>query len=231
MNLIQEKERELAELKRKTTQESWDSYMEKTKVFLDKLKGRVLLSWTQNGAFYMYKVIGYKEMYYANCEGFNGQWSPRRWFELETTAYLTFRVPYADGKFFKQIPPKIDENSWFTDFDVPHACTRLIRVKGKHKDSLVFPKFVMIEGELNRTSCAEANNIVTLGKVEYDTNVPDYANFLHNFCGFTVIMENDSIFMKALEIHKRQVLEVLEFYKEFEKDLNKKRPYTADLLK
>lgn len=228
MSLIEQKEMELKKLKKEEQDNKWGAYLEKMKIFLDKLKGKTLMSWTSNGQFYMCKVLGYKEKYYVNGSGFNGQWNRKRWFELETTGYLNFRVPYWDGKIFKQAPPSITENVWFNDIHVPYQCHRLVVTKGKKKNNIIFPKFVMSDAQMIESCSGEINNIVTIGKLAHDENTPDYDKSFRDFVGFKKIIEGD-MFEEALRIHEEHTLKTLEFYKKFEdKFKNNPNNYIGD---
>jgi len=217
MNEVEELEKKLAIAKREKQQQKWDEYIKKLEVFLERLKGQVLMAWTSNGNFYMFKVIDYKPCYYMDMQGAYGQWSPKRWFEIETSGYLTLRVPDCEGKTYESISLKIDEHSWFKDLHIPYGCTRLIKVKGKHKNSLIFPQFNFV-GESKYSGSSEFKRVLTIGKIAFDKDIPDYDETLKNFCGFCKPIKSE-IFDAAFEIYKKHVTDVLNFYKFFETDL------------
>jgi hypothetical protein len=231
MTEIEIKEKEIQILKNKQNQENWEKYLTKLKIFLEKLKGKTIISWTSNGKFYIFKIINYHEKYYVDGSGFNGQWNPRRWYELETTGCLNFTVPYYDSTIHKHAPPKIEENTWFNDsVHVPFGCTKLVKIKGKKKDQIIFPKFYFSDLEMIKSCSVEINQMVTLGKLAYETNVPDYDKTVYDFFGFKQLLKNDSVFEKALEIHKEHTLKVLNFYNSF-KDEFQENEYISDIFK
>jgi hypothetical protein len=231
MTEIEIKEKEIQILKNKQNQENWEKYLTKLKIFLEKLKDKTIISWTSNGRFYMFKIINYHEKYYIDGSGFNGQWNPKRWYELETTGCLNFTVPYYDGTVHKHAPPKIEENVWFNDsVHVPFGCTKLVKIKSKKKDQIIFPKFYFSDLEMIKSCSSEINQMVTLGKLAYETNVPDYDKTLYDFFGFKQLLKNDSIFEKALEIHKEHTLKVLNFYNSF-KDEFQENEYISNIFK
>lgn len=228
---ILKKEAELAKLKNELLAKNWKDYLDKLKKFLDKLIGKTLLSWTNDHNLYMYKVIGYKEQYYVDVDGFYGQ-SGFRWYELKTTGSLQISVPCNNGEIYEHAPIRITENSHYNDdVFVPFNHIKLVKIKGKHKDQIIFPKFIFKEHELVK-SCSDAiNQVVAIGKLNYNEKIPDYDRSIRNFLSNSVILENDNIFNKALEIYKKHTMEVLSFYEEFNKELRyEKKEYSITKL-
>ena len=97
---VSELEKKLELAKKQELKEKWEVYLNKVKRFIDSLKGKTIITWYQNGSFVLCKVIGYKEQYYIEREGFSGQWSPCRWLEIETTSYIDCRVADSKGNWY-----------------------------------------------------------------------------------------------------------------------------------
>lgn len=208
-------EKNLEANKRAIIKENWDNYLIKLKVFLDKLIGKVLITHYSNGQFYMFKVLGYNKRV-----KFNEKNQHIRYYEIVSTGYLNFTVPNTDGRIYKHNPAKITENVWFNDgINVPYGCTRLVVKKGKHKDQLIFPKFIVDENSISNSSDGTLHELTSVGMEVVDGNYPNYDTSMNKFIGHNRIVTNTQVFDKAMELHQKQTLEVLEFWNSFKADL------------
>lgn len=215
---LEEVKRELEKAIKVENEQKWKQYLDRLKKFLEKLKGKTLISWNNNGNFYIFKVLDYEECYDTSV-GFYGQWHPKRYYVLKTSGYLSFTVPDDKGKTYGFSPPRIENvQDWWNDHTVPYGCTKLIKIKGKNKDTIIFPKF-------DFKDCNLGTDVVALGKFNYDNTDPNADKALNDFIGFKKILKNDSIFEKALELYKEHTLKVMEFYSSFKTELQEGNKY------
>ncbi len=177
MESVKQLEEKLSLAKKKDLKDKWEIYLDRVKKFIDKLKGKALISHYSNSGFVIYKVIGYKESYYADREGFNGTWSPCRWLEITTTSYIKCNV--ADNK-----------GRWYSNGKIEHSDFNFKAIVYKKKS---FPKDMeMSKIELNPgTVCGDSlstiNGICKIGYTEYSEyrEDPNYDRALERFTLFT----------------------------------------------
>lgn len=82
---IQKLESELNALKRKQSEKAWLDWKEKTKNYLNTLKGKAFMTYTSRDCWYMYKILRIEEKGYFNFPKWKG------WFELITEGDFVFR--------------------------------------------------------------------------------------------------------------------------------------------
>jgi len=210
-NIIEQKEQELKKLKDSTKKQNWENYLTKVEKFLDKIKGKVLISFPSNGNLYMFKVLDYHKR-----AGFNEKHQHYFYYEIESTGYLNITTPDSDNRVYKHAPCKIEENVWFNDISVPYGFHRIIKKKG---ENILFPKFVINEDSIHNSCDGSLRQLTSVGILNVDADYPDYDTAIERFIGHHRILKNEEFFNKALEIHQRQTLEVLEFYNSFKGDL------------
>jgi hypothetical protein len=166
METVKELEAKLASLKKKEEQDNWEKYLNETERYLKSLVGKTFLRHYSNGEFYMFKISGYDTKYYIDKNGFNGQWSPSRWFELESTAMINCRVADNKGQWFRG---RISYNEM--KFKV---------VRGKAKDTVEVSKLDLVDFEKEKYTHLPSE-IREFGKMSYENGEPNFERDKHDF--------------------------------------------------
>lgn len=200
MDDIQELERNLAIAKAAKLRNSWISYLNKSKGFLECLVGRTFIRWYRNGRFVIFKVIGFEEKYYGDIEGMKGQNGPGRWFEITTTGHLDVSVQDDRGKYFD---PGID-NINYANFEFIQAPK-----KGFNKGKILISKIDFKD----KTCAGDVQSVFIFGKGEYSENKqnPNYEAALMNFTMFLHEVPVQ-IYDEAKAIHDDNVQKTINFW-------------------
>jgi hypothetical protein len=171
MDTIKELEAKLNLAKTKKQQEDWETYLNETEEYLKSLVGKTFVKHYSNDGFCMFKVSGYHTQYYADRNGFNGQWSPSRWFELESTAMINCRVADSNGNWHRG--------------GISYNEMKFKIVKGKAKDSVEVSKLDLIDFEEEKYTYLPSE-IRVFGKLSYESI--DKPNFIRDRGNFSVFL-------------------------------------------
>lgn len=208
MKTVQEIEKELALAKKLELKLKWEIYLDQVKSFMDKLVGKTIINHYSNGGFNLYKVIGYKEQYYIDRDGWDGQWSPCRWIEIQTSSYITCKV--ADNK-----------GRWYNHSGVSHpdiSSFKAITYKGKSfpKD-MQMSKIEFNEMQVSEDVCSTIANSIKVGFTEYKeyTEDPNYDRALQGFTLFSQLAPK-GMWERAKEIADEHFMKTKLFWEEFE---------------
>lgn len=195
---IKELEKQLAAAKKQELYSKWETYLTKVKVKLDQLVGKSIINWYRNGAFTICKVTGVKEKYYIDEVGYNGQFSPKRWLEIEKTGFFDCRVADDRGVFYQ---PGISTGSYNYEFT-------------KVKNS----KLIISKLDFQETSClADIQNSFKVGYTEYEkySEDPSYDRALESITLFARIAP-DGMYEDAKTIYLEHVQKTKDFWVKFE---------------
>lgn len=203
-------EKELADKKRAALYEKWENYLTKLKAQLELLKGKTILAWSQNGVFTMFQVSNIKEQYYIDREGFNGQWSPKRWLEIETDGHFLCRVADDKGRWFH---PGVQQVGSYHSFRVATKT----KSRDKTMATIDISKMVFHEESLNDSVSAELASIYKVGFTEYKeySEDPSYTRALDFLTMFAHVVPNE-LYDAAKAIHERHLQDTINFWKQFE---------------
>jgi len=169
METVKELEAKLTSAKRKEEQKNWEKYINQTEKYLKSLVGKTFIKHYSNGGFCMFKVSGYYTQYYADRNGFNGQWSPSRWFELESTTMINCRV--ADNK-----------GHWYRG-GISYNEMKFKIVRGKAKDTVEVSKLDLVDFEKEKYTHLPSE-IREFGKMSYENGEPNFERDRNSFSVF-----------------------------------------------
>lgn len=221
MSEIIDLENKIKELQKKELYGKWEHYLSNLKNKLELLKGKTILTWYANGRFVLYKIKDIQEHYYADMEGFYGQWSPKRWLELITEGYLICEVADDRGNYYR---PQINSQSPF-EF-------KFLKLSGKNKDLLTISKINFHNSSLNRSSWGELDRIYKIGFEEYNNKEynqdPNYSRALDFLTLFSSIVD-DGIYEAAYEVYKINVENTMKFWETY-KNKTEKCTRVSDFL-
>lgn len=214
MRSVEEIEKELLEAKKKELYNKWEIYLTNLKDKLELLKNKTILSWYQNGKFTIFKVKNVEEKHYIDREGFYGQWSPKRWLEIQTESYLVCSVADSSGRWYKPGISNVEPDKFVFKY---------ISKKNKYKkDTELFLSKISFEDSSLNSSCYESmSKIYKVGFTEYEEykEDPSYDRALDFLRMFTYIVP-DEIFEKAEKIHNEHIKQTMEFWKLYEEKIN-----------
>jgi hypothetical protein len=205
MSRIAELEAQLALEKKKEQLYKWEEYLNKSEKYLKSIVGKCYMRPYQNGRFTMFKVKGYKPHYYVTTNGFNGDWHPSRWFELEVTKSINCSVEDSTGKYFRP--------------EVKYINFSFIAIKGRKKDNLVLSKIDVVNYEEEKYTRLDSE-IREFGKLSYESGVPDFDSSLLNFqMGLKECSEE--MLNAAIEIAEDNVRKTKEFWETWQPIIKK----------
>ena len=205
MSRIAELEAQLAIEKKKEQLDKWEVYLNKSETYLKSIVGKCYMRPYQNGRFIMFRVKGYKANYYAITNGFNGDWHPSRWFELEVTKSISCSVEDSTGRYFR---PEVR----YIDFT-------FTSIRGRKKDKLVLSKIDFINYEEEKYTYLDSE-IREFGKLSYESGIPDLDSSLLNFqMGLKECSEE--MFNAAVEIAEDNVKKTKEFWETWQPIIKK----------
>lgn len=221
MNNIQELEKQLEIAKKQQLKENWEKYLNDVKSFIAQLQNKTVINHYSNGRFILFKVIGCEEKYYANREGYNGQWAPCRWLEIKTSSYITCRV--ADHR-----------GNWYGDSGITHAKGDLF--KAVVYKSRSFPKeLTMSEIEYREGSASESclgliTDVTKIGYTEYMEyrEEPNSSRALDKFLLFTHIAP-EGMWESAKAIADDNFIKTKLFWEKFESELKNTKPLRDEI--
>ena len=198
---IKQLEEELANAKKVEQQNEWETYLNETEEYLKSLVGKTFVKHYSNGGFCMFKVSGYKTSYYADRDGFYGQWSPSRWFELESTAMVNCRV--ADSS-----------RNWFRG-GIHYNNLKFKVVKGKSKDSIEISKLDLVDFEKEKYSYLPSE-IREFGKLSYESK--DKPNFIRDRDNFSTFLREapEGMWEEAKRIADQNLIDTKKFWDIYE---------------
>lgn len=213
MSTVKQLEKKLADAKKKELKERWEVYLNRVKSFLDKMIGRTVISHYSNGGFILYKIIGYEEQYYGYREGFNGSWSPCRWIEVTTSAYIHCRVADNRGNWFRGM---IEHEGLQFKAKV---------VRGKDKSNLEFSKIELNDNTLSKEVLSTISKISKIGYTEYKEyrEDPNYSRAMDSFLTFTQEAP-EGMWEAAKQIADDNLKKTMEFWKVFEPKCQNLKP-------
>lgn len=192
-------EEESKRLQAQVLKEKWEAYLTTVKAKVMPLIGKVLVTHTGNGRFFMYKILDVKECKYSHHV--SSSISPERWLELVVTEYLSFSVADDQGRWLNKVSI---ENS-------DYNCFKFIFLDKKNK--LNISKINVLT---NNTTFPQ--DMFKIGYTEYEKyrENPDWNRALTDRFLFTYILEDETIYDKALEIHYDHVNKTKEFWLEYQ---------------
>jgi hypothetical protein len=205
METVQELEAKLASAKKKEQQEKWETYLNETEEYLKSLVGKTFIRHTSNGGFCMFKVSGYHTQYYIDRDGFYGQWSPSRWFELQSTAMITCRV--ADNK-----------GHWFRG-GISYNEMKFKVVRGKSKDSIEISKLDLVDFGKEKYSYLP-EEVRVFGKMSYESGEPNFNVERNNFSVF-LREAPEGMWEEAKRIADQNLKETELFWNKYQPIVNK----------
>ena len=202
---VKELEAELDLAKKKEKQDAWEKYLTKTEDYLKSLIGKTFLRHYSNGGFCMFKVSGYKASYYIDREGFYGQWSPSRWFELESTAMINCRV--ADNK-----------GNWYKG-GISYNDMKFKVLKGKSKDSVEISKLDLVDFTKEKYTYLPSE-IREFGKISYSYGIPDFEIEKDNYSTF-LREAPEGMWEEAKRIADQNLIQTELFWSKYQPIINK----------
>jgi hypothetical protein len=206
METVQELEDRLILLKKKEQQSYWEKYLNETEEYLKSLVGKTFIKHYSNGGFCMFKVSGYHTQYYIERNGFYGDWSPSRWFELESTAMINCRVADNSGNWFRG--------------GVSYNEMKFKIIRGKSKDSVEVSKLDLVDFEKEKYTYLPSE-IREFGKLSYEEGEP---NFIRDRSNFSVFLREapEGMWEEAKRIADQNLRETEMFWNKYQPIINKK---------
>lgn len=195
--------KKLSDLKKKQEQEEWEKYLNETEEYLKSLIGKTFMRPYQNGRFIMFKVKNYRTSYYIDRSGFNGQWSPSRWFELESSATINCSVKDRDGNYHR---PEI-------------KYTNLVfnKVTGKSKNRIETSGLDLINHETEKYYYLPTE-VREFGKISYEEGVPNFQRDRHDF-GVFLREVPEQMWLDAKAIADENIMKTYKFWDKYQKQV------------
>lgn len=192
-------EEESKRLQARVLKEKWEVYLTNMKARVIPLIGKVLVTHIGNGRFIMYKVLDVKERSYSHQV--NSLTHPERWLELIITEYLSFSVADNKDKWLHNVSIDNPDYEYF----------KFIFLDKKNKLNISKIKLLT-----NNTKFPD--DIFKIGYTEFEEyrEDPDWNRALSDRFLFTYILEDETIYDKALEIHYDHVNKTKEFWLEYQ---------------
>jgi phenolic acid decarboxylase len=205
METVKELEAKLALVRKKEEKDNWEKYLNETENYLKSLVGKTFIKHYSNGGFCMFKVSNYHTQYYADRNGFSGQWFPSRWFELESTAMINCRV--ADNK-----------GQWFRG-GISYNEMKFKVLRGKAKDSVEVSKLDLVDFEKEKYTYLPSE-IREFGKMSYENGKP---NFERDKSDFSVFLREapEGMWEEAKRIADQNLKETELFWSKYQPIVNK----------
>lgn len=209
MNDIETLEKQLVAAKKKDLYNKWETYLKNLHLELQKLKGQTICAWIANGRFALYQITKIEEKYYADRDGWNGDWSPKRWIEITTNGYILCDVADDRGRWYNNAKIEAYDNHRtfkFKTYSKKNNILEMSKVTFKH-DS-------WCSGELDK--------LQKIGYTEYKeySDDPNYNRALEWLTLFTTVVPNE-VWDAAYEIHKVNVEQTHKFWETFSETISK----------
>lgn len=211
MSTLEEKRNELQELERKALYEKWEVYLDKIKIYMDSLVGRTFMTLCTNTSLQLYRFKSISEKYHMDREGFYGQWSPRRYFEIETTDWISIGMPTAYSK--RESPGQVG-----------YFPSEYVFQKRKGLSPVVFIA-KLLGGGINLSDFeVSQSQKVYVGKEEYDkkeyTSDPSYNRAMDFFYSHNYLLPECSILNDAKEVLAQKAAIDLQYFEKYKNILN-----------
>lgn len=205
MNKVERLKKELAVAEKLQKQEEWEKYIDETEEYLKTLVGKTFMRPYQNGRFILFKVVGYNTQYYADRNGWNGDWSPSRWFELKSTQSINCNVRDSSGRYFR---PEVK----YTNF-------QFNKITGKHKDKIETSSLDLIDYNEEKYSYLPTE-VREFGKMSYVNNKPNFDIDMHNFSVYLREVPK-GMWEEAKKIADENIMKTKIFWDKYEPIINK----------
>lgn len=196
---VKDLEAKLTLAKKKEQQEAWEKHLDETETYLKSLVGKTFVKHYSNGGFCIFKVNGYKTSYYIDRDGFYGQWSPSRWFELESTSMINCRVADNSGRWFRG--------------GIQYNNLKFKVIKGKSKDSIEVSKLDFIDLEKEKSYIPK--EIRVFGKISYEEGIPNFGRDRNDFSVF-LREAPEGMWEEAKRIADQNLVETTKFWDKYE---------------
>ena len=198
---IKELEAELDSIKKIEQKDNWEKHLNETEDYLKSLIGKTFVKHYSNGGFCIFKVSGYKTSYYMDRDGFYGQWSPSRWFELESTAMINCRVADNTGRWFRG--------------GIQYNNMKFKVIKGKSKDNIEVSKLDLVDFEKERYAQLPSE-IREFGKLSYEAK--DKPNLIRDINDFSVFLREapEGMWKEAKKIADQNLIDTKKFWDKYE---------------
>lgn len=200
MKDIKTLELELSKAKKIQQQKDWEKYLDQCESYLKGIVGKTFMKWYQNGCFIIFKVNGYEPKYYADRNGWNGNWHPSRWFELKSTQSINCRVKDSSGKYFR---PEVKYSNF--KFNV---------VTGKSKNQIETMRLDFVDYETEKYTYLPSE-VREFGKLQYYKEIPDFIEELSNFKMF-LREAPEGMFEEAKKIADENIMKTKQFWDKYE---------------
>jgi hypothetical protein len=200
MEDIKQLEAKLAAAKKLQAEQAWEEYLNETEAYLKSLVGKTFMRPYQNGRFILFKVSGYDTKYYIDRNGWNGDWSPSRWFELKSTQSIDCSVKDSSGRYFRP--------------QVKYSNLRFNKITGKSKDKIETSNLDLINYNEEKYSYLP-REVKEFGKLSYEKDVP---NFREDWGNFNVFLREvpEEMWLTAKKIADENIMKTKKFWDKYE---------------
>jgi hypothetical protein len=200
MNKIKELEAQLQAAKKEQQKLEWEEYLNTTEKYLKSLIGKTFMRPYQNGRFIMFKVSSYSTQYYIDKDGFYGQFSPFRWFELKSSSSINCNVKDSSGRWFRP--------------EIKYTNLQFNRITGKNKNKVETSGLDLIDYE-NEKYTSLPEEIRVFGKLSYNEGIPNFKRDINDFSVFLrEVPEN--MWKEAKKIADENIIKTKLFWDKYE---------------